>query len=346
MDQTTIAITMGDPAGIGPEIVVNALAVKELRNFCKPIVVGDPKIFLQTIELLDSPLSINIVSSADDAAGDPSIIDIVPEGELPNRRVQPGTLDSLWGESAAACCRRAVDMAKTGQVGAIVSTPFNKEAFHMAGYMVLDDMTYFEQCYGLENGAYMVGEIAGIWVTTVTFHIAFREIADQISTRAVLDKIRGLHQVMESVKASPDRIGVAGLNVHAGEGGMFGREEIEKIEPAIKEAIAEGYDVVGPVPADSIFPSALKGEYAGLVCMYHDQANIARKILGRDQPGVTIYLGMPNPVVTVPHGTAYDIAWKGVANYEMITRAIKTAAALAKKWNPTGKIESGQAAGL
>jgi 4-hydroxythreonine-4-phosphate dehydrogenase len=182
--------------------------------------------------------------------------------------------------------------------------------------------------------------VAGIWVTTVTFHTSFRKIADLLTVEAVLEKIRNLYRVMQAVNVTPQRIGVAGLNVHAGEGGMFGREEIDIIEPAIAEAKTEGYDVVGPVPADSLFPNALKGDYSGVVCMYHDQANIARKILGRDHPGVTIYMGMPTPVVTVPHGTAYDIAWKGVARHDMLTRAVKTAAEIAERWDPKGIIDN------
>jgi 4-hydroxythreonine-4-phosphate dehydrogenase len=136
---------------------------------------------------------------------------------------------------------------------------------------------------------------------------------------------------MQAAKVNPLRIGVAALNVHSGEGGLFGREEIDVIEPAIRMANAEGYDVAGPVPPDSLFLNALQGDYAGLVCMYHDQANIGRKILGRERPGVTLYMGMPTPVVTVPHGTAYDIAWKGVAKHAMLTRAITMAAAMAQK---------------
>ncbi|MBN2569299.1 MAG: 4-hydroxythreonine-4-phosphate dehydrogenase PdxA, partial [Deltaproteobacteria bacterium] len=255
-------------------------------------------------------------------------------------------LDARWGESAAACCRRAVEMAKDGQVNAIVSTPFNKEAFHMAGITAMDDMTYFQQCFGGSDTAYMVGEVAGVWVTTVTFHVCFREIADLITFEAVLSKIRSIGQVLKLVKKTPQRIGVAGLNVHAGEGGMFGREEVDVIEPAIKKAKAEGYDVIGPVPADSLFPNALREHYTGLVCMYHDQANIGRKILGRDQPGVTLYMGMPKPVATVPHGTAYEIAWRGMAKHQMISRAVKTAAAVSKMWNTAGKFENTETASV
>ena len=199
----------------------------------------------------------------------------------------------------------------------------------MAGYTAMDDMTYFQECFKSPD-AYQVGEVAGLWTTPVTFHVAFRQIADLITIEAVLGKIRTLYQVMKAAKISPIRIGVAALNVHGGEGGMFGREEIDAITPAIQKARAEGIDVVGPIPPDSFFPLALRGDFRGMVFMYHDQANIGRKILGREQPGVSMFLGMPVPVVTVPHGTAYDIAWKGIAKHAMIVRAITMAAALAE----------------
>ena len=198
----------------------------------------------------------------------------------------------------------------------------------MAGYKAMADMTYVEECFAAGT-AYQVGEVSGLWTTPVTFHVPFRAIPDLITRDAVLSKIRTLHRVMRAAKVSPLRIGVAALNVHAGEGGMFGREEIDVITPAIQQAKAEGLDVVGPVPADSFFPLALRGDYKGMVFMYHDQANIGRKIIGRESPGVSLFLGMPVPVVTVPHGTAYDIAWKGVAKHSMLARAVTVAAALA-----------------
>jgi 4-hydroxythreonine-4-phosphate dehydrogenase len=330
MSKLNIAITMGDPAGIGPEIIARALGEAEVRACCNPVVIGDPKILARAVELVRSPLSVVIVPTGAGAGTNASTLDVVPAGELPAGVLMPGTLDARWGESAGACCRRSVEMAKAGEVSAIVSTPFNKEAFHMAGIMAMDDMVYFQQCFGGPNDAYMVGEVAGLWVTTVTFHVPFRAIADLITVEAVLEKIRGLHRVLQAAKVTPLRIGVAGLNVHSGEGGMFGREEIDVIGPAIRKATAEGYSVTGPVPPDSLFSNALEGDYIGLVCMYHDQANIGRKILGRMQPGVTLYMGMPMPVVTVPHGTAYNIAWKGVAKHAMIARAIRMAAAIAK----------------
>ncbi len=328
MTRPTIAVTMGDPAGISPEIVVRALAETAVRQACQPVVIGDCRILQRAAELVRSPLQIRAIETIRGAGADPNTLDIISAGQIVPEHLRPGTLDARWGESAAACCRRAVVAAKAGDVAGIVSAPFNKEAFHMAGYKAMDDMTYFEECFGAGQ-AYQVGEVAGLWTTPVTFHVSFRAIPDLITTDAVVSKIRTLHTVMSAAKVAPLKIGVAALNVHAGEGGMFGREEIDVIAPAIQQAQAEGLDVVGPLPPDSIFPNALRGLYRGLVLMYHDQANIARKIIGRDQPGVSMFLGMPVPVVTVPHGTAYDIAWKGTATHSMLVRAITMASSLA-----------------
>lgn len=330
MSQPTIAVTMGDPAGVGPEIVVRALGQPEVRQACRPVVVGDARILGRAAALVKSPLQVRSVPGGAGAGADPATLDVIPAGELPPESLAPGTLDARWGESAAACCRKAVELAQTGEVQGITSAPFNKEAFHLAGYQAMDDMTYFEECFA-RGEAYQVGEVGGIWTTPVTFHVAFRAIPDLITREAVVAKIRSLDKVLRAAGVKPARIGVVALNVHCGEGGMFGREEIDVIAPAVQAAKAEGFAVAGPLPPDSAFPLALRGDYQGLVCMYHDQANIARKIIGRDQPGVSLFLGMPVPVVTVPHGTAYDIAWQGTAKHSMLVRAITMAAALAGK---------------
>jgi 4-hydroxythreonine-4-phosphate dehydrogenase len=328
MTRPTIAVTMGDPAGISPELVARALAEPAVRAACHPVVIGDPRILFRAMELVRGGLVVRTVATAAGAGADPGTLDVLPAGELPPGSLKPGTLDARWGEAAAACCRKAVELAQAGTVAGIASAPFNKEAFHQAGYQAMDDMTYFEECFGA-GAAYQVGEVAGIWTTPVTFHVAFRAIPDLITQAAVLAKIRSLDRVLRSAQVSPAKIGVVALNVHCGEGGMFGREEIDVIRPAIQQAQAAGLDVAGPLPPDSAFPLALRGDYQGLVCMYHDQANIARKIIGRDRPGVSLFLGMPVPVVTTPHGTAYDIAWQGKAGHAMLARAVTMAAALA-----------------
>jgi len=328
MTRPTIAVTMGDPAGISPELVARALAEPAVRAACHPVVIGDPRLLGQAMELVRGGLGVRTVATVAGAGTDPATLDVLPAGELPPGSLQPGTLDPRWGEAAAACCRKAVALAKAGAVAGIASAPFNKEAFHQAGYQALDDMTYFEECFGAGT-AYQVGEVAGIWTTPVTFHVAFRAIPDLITQAAVLAKIRSLATVLTAAKVTPAKIGVVALNVHGGEGGMFGREELDVITPAIQQAKREGLPVAGPLSPDSAFPLALRGDYQGLVCMYHDQANIARKIIGRDRPGVSLFLGMPVPVVTTPHGTAYDIAWQGTASHAMLARAITMAAALA-----------------
>lgn len=335
MSQPTIAVTMGDPAGIGPEIVARALSEGEVRAACRPVVVGDPRLMARAVQLVKSPLRVRPVQTAREAGGDPSTLDVLPAGAVDPETLTPGTLDARWGKSAAQCVERAVAAAKGGDAAGIVSAPLNKETFHMAGYTAMDDMTFFEECFAAGE-AYQVGEVAGLWTTPVTFHVPFRQIPDLITRERVLAKIRALHHVMVAAQVRPLKIAVAALNVHAGEGGMFGREEIDVITPAIRQAGAEGLEVVGPVPADSLFPLALRGDFRGLVCMYHDQANIGRKIIGRESPGVSLFLGMPVPVVTVPHGTAYDIAWQGKARHAMLVRAITMTAALAASGSLTG----------
>lgn len=328
MGKPTIAVTMGDPAGIGPEIVARALGEAAVRECCHPVVVGDSRIFARAVALVKSPLAVRTVKSARGAGADPAAMDVLTAGEVDPAILTPGKLDARWGHSEANCVQRAVAAALAGEVQGIVSAPLNKETFHMAGYTAMDDMTWFQECFKSPD-AYQVGEVAGLWTTPVTFHVPFRQIADLITIEAVLHKIRTLHQVMQAAKVSPLKIGVSALNVHAGEGGMFGREEIDVIRPAVEQARGEGIEVVGPVPPDSFFPLALRGDFRGMVFMYHDQANIGRKIIGRDQPGVSLFLGMPVPVGTVPHGTAYDIAWKGTAKHSMIVRAFVMTAALA-----------------
>jgi 4-hydroxythreonine-4-phosphate dehydrogenase len=321
---------MGDPAGISPEIVARAFAEPEVRKACRPVVVGDPRIMFRAMELVKGGLVVRAVTDLQAAGSDLGTLDVVPAGKLPPNALKPGTLDARWGEVAAACCRKAVELATVGKVAGITSAPFNKEAFHMAGYKAMDDMTYYEECFA-KGEAYQVGEVAGIWTTPVTFHVPFRAIPDLITKESVMGRIRSLDRVLKAAEVSPARIGVVALNVHCGEGGMFGREEIDVITPAIHAAKAEGFNVAGPLPPDSAFPLALRGDYQGLVLMYHDQANIGRKIIGRDQPGVSLFLGMPVPVVTTPHGTAYDIAWNGIAKHNMLARAIVMTAALAGK---------------
>ncbi len=328
MSQPRVAVPMGDPAGIGPEIVARAMMEREVRTACHPVVVGDARLMSRAVEVVKADVKVRAVSSARGAGADAGTLDVLSPVGLSADGLTAGKLDPRAGEVAAACCRKAVELAKAGDVAGITSAPFNKEAFHLAGYKAMDDMTYFEELFA-RGEAYQVGEVGGIWTTPVTFHVAFRAIPDLITKAAILAKIRTLHKVMQAAKVDQPRIGVVALNVHGGEGGMFGREEIEVITPAIQQAKQEGFPVSGPLPPDSAFPLALRGDFRGLVLMYHDQANIGRKIIGRDQPGVSLFLGMPVPVVTTPHGTAYDIAWKGIARHHMLARAVTMAASLA-----------------
>jgi 4-phospho-D-threonate 3-dehydrogenase / 4-phospho-D-erythronate 3-dehydrogenase len=331
MKKPIVALTMGDPAGIGPEIVVRVVKDRDVRRHCVPVVIGDPAIMQRAAKLVKADVELRSISAIADVNDDPKVTCVLPTGTVKPEDLVPGRLDARYGESAAACCRQAVKLAQRSDVGAIVSAPFNKEAFHQAGYDFMDDMTYFEDCFGQAGKAYMIGVVADLWVTVVTFHVSLRQVPDLITSAAVAEKIHGLSEVMTQAGVEPIKIGVAGLNPHSGEGGLFGTEEIDEIGKAMTRAREKGLDVLGPLPPDSVFLNALDGVFNGVVFMYHDQANIGRKILGRTQSGVTLYVGMPVPVVTVPHGTAFDIAWKGVANPQMLIRATVEAAKLAAR---------------
>ncbi|TVQ22688.1 MAG: hypothetical protein EA383_15190 [Spirochaetaceae bacterium] len=329
MMKPRIGITMGDPSGIGPEIVVRGVNDSVVQRGCLPIVIGDPQIMSRAVQLNKSHLEVEVITNPAEATDVKDTLFVIPSGVLGDHDLIPGKTDKRYGESAAECCRDAVEFAKRGDIQCIVSTPFNKESFHLAGITSLDDMTYFETCFGEKDTAYMIGEIAGIWVTMVTYHVGLKDVSGLVTKKSVVEKTLGLHDVMQAADVSPINIGVAGFNPHSGEGGMFGTEEIDTIIPAIHDLHDRGLTVSGPIPPDSIFLNALDGRYNGIVSMYHDQANIARKILGRNDPGVTIYVGMPVPVLTVPHGTAFDIAWKGKARADVLIKAVRTAAKMA-----------------
>ena len=166
MAKPTVGITMGDPAGIGPEIVVRVIEEDTVHERCIPVVIGDPNVMSRALDLTNSDLRLKVISDPLDASDDLSSIHVLPSGELGSHEVVPGKVDKLYGGSAARCCRDAVEWAQRGSIQAIVSTPFNKNAFHLAGITAMDDMTYFEECFGVKDTAYMIGEIAGIWVTT------------------------------------------------------------------------------------------------------------------------------------------------------------------------------------
>ncbi len=327
MEKPLIAVTMGDAAGVGPELIVKVLSRSDARERCRPIVVGDEGIMKQAIELTGAKLSVAAVRGVEQAGFRPGCLDVLrpPGMELPEHIW--GRLDPGFGKAAALCLGEAYRLARQGVIDGVLSAPLNKEAFHAAGYAFRDELEYLADLTG-SSETFILGLMGTVWTITVSEHVSFREIAGLVRRERVLTRIRWLHDALERLGKDRPRIAVAALNVHGGEGGLFGREEIDEIEPAVREARRRAVDVEGPFPADTVFVRATQGEFDGVVCMYHDQANIARKLHARRR-GATIFMGLPVPCGTTAHGTAFDIAGQGVADPGSMVDALQATAALA-----------------
>jgi len=235
---------------------------------------------------------------------------------------------------AGLCLARAFQLAMDGQAQGVVAAPLHKEAFHLAGYDYPDELAYLADLSGSPDPVIM-GVARSVWTVAVAEHVAFRDILALVKTNRILNRTRKMHDTLKQTGLAAPRIAVAALNVHAGEGGLLGREEIEEIGPAIQQAQDAGMDVEGPVPADMVFARAFKGDFDGVVCMHHDQANIARKLQPMNQ-GATIFVGLPVAYGTTAHGTAFDIAGRGIADPGSLQAALEYVVRLASRDKQSG----------
>jgi 4-hydroxythreonine-4-phosphate dehydrogenase len=321
MDKPLIAITMGDAAGIGPELVVKLLSDTTTYDLCRPLVVGDPGVMERNGRFLGANLRFKTITDPAAASFSPPDIDVLCPQELHIDHIPWGQVDPAMGEAAAQCLRGAYELAMQNKVQGVVSAPLNKEAFHLAGYPYLDELAYLAELTRSPE-PFIMGVMDRVWTVTVTEHLPFRDIVDLVKKDKILLRIHEMHEALHRVGLSSPRIAVAALNVHAGEGGLFGREEIDEIEPAVREARVRRIEVQGPIPADIVFVRALAGEFDGVVCMYHDQANIARKLQPRHK-GATLLMGLPVPCGTTAHGTAFDIVGQGIADPGSLQAALR-----------------------
>jgi 4-hydroxy-L-threonine phosphate dehydrogenase PdxA len=329
MDKPAIALTMGDPAGIGPEIVVKILASGDAYQSCGPIVVGDLGVMKDTAELLGADLQFVRIDHLAEARFSPPAVDLIMPKDLDVGDIPRGEVDPRMGRAAGVCLRTAFEMALDRKVQGVAAAPMNKEAFHLAGFDYLDELAYLADLSG-STDTFILGVMGPVWTVSVTEHIAFKEILGLIRRDRVYSYIVRMHDALLRVGLLEPRIAVAALNVHAGDGGLFGREEIDEIGPAILDAQARGIQAEGPVPADMVFVRALGGGFDGVVAMYHDQANIARKLQPKNQ-SATIFMGLPVVCGTTAHGTAFDIAGKGVADPGSLAAAVRYTAMLSMK---------------
>lgn len=327
-----LAITMGDAAGIGPEIVARALAREEVHQWCRPLVIGAVDILTHAGQLVRSPLSWRRVSTPAGARFEPGTIDVLDPGNLTWAEVTPGAVCPAAGKAAAEYVLQAGKLALAGEVEAVVTAPLNKEAMRQGGYHYLGHTEILAELAHTPRCTTML--VSGdLRVVHVTRHVPLSQVASLITQERVLDTILLTAEGLRAFGLAQPRLGVAGLNPHNGEGGLLGREEIEVIGPAVEVARARGVDAQGPLAPDSIFWRALRGEFDAVVAMYHDQGHIAIKTHGFER-SVTVTLGLPFIRTSVDHGTAFDIAWRGQANPQSLIEALHLAARLAQQKKP------------
>jgi 4-phospho-D-threonate 3-dehydrogenase / 4-phospho-D-erythronate 3-dehydrogenase len=323
-----ITITMGDPAGIGPEVILKTLLRDDVYQVCRPIVLGDINVLRMVSEKL-GPLSFHTIECPSKVNGKPGLVDVISVSNLKEDSFIPGrpTLDG--GKAMVDYIKKAVDFIKDGCVSAMVTCPISKELMHKAGCAVEGHTELLAKLTNTKNYGMMLANDS-LRVSLATIHCALKEIPQRLNKELIVKTIRLTYQTLqEDFAINKPHVAVAGLNPHAGESGLFGLEEKEIIQPAVDEARNDGLRVDGPFPADTIFYRAIHGKFDAVVAMYHDQGLIPVKLLNF-LDSVNITLGLPIVRTSVDHGTAYDIAGKGVADPSSLIAAIKMAAAIAR----------------
>lgn len=320
-----IGITMGDPLGIGPEIIVRALAAPQIYDQCKPLIIGDPHIMGQALKMLDSASKLHIVEHPDQGLYQHPTLDILA---LSNLTPEMHTLKAPTSETGRAMENyiiKGIDMALNGQISALVTAPITKTAMKLAGSNFHGHTELLAHQTRTDDYAMM---LAGerLKVVLVTIHIPLAMVSNALTSNSISQTIQLTHSALQSrFNINNPRIGVAGFNPHSGESDMFGTEETHIILPAVSDAISKGIHAVGPLPPDTIFFQAVNGKFDAVICMYHDQGLIPFKLI-HFKDGVNTTLGLPIIRTSVDHGTAYDIAWKGIADETSMAEAIKMAA--------------------
>jgi 4-hydroxythreonine-4-phosphate dehydrogenase len=339
MSLPIIAITMGDPASIGPEIAVKALQQKKIYDICRPLLVGDAGVFNDIIKRLKSGVIINAIKEVAEAKFRQGIIDVIDLKNVDLSKLEFGKINAMCGEASFQAVKKVIELAMAGEVDATVTGPIHKKAINEAGHHFAGHTEIYAQYTNTKKYAMLLVE-DNINVIHVSTHVSLRQACDLVKKERILNVIELLRNGLVRLGKENLKIGVAGLNPHAGDSGLFGTEDDEEILPAVEEAKRLGYDVEGPVPPDTMFAKAAMGAYGGVVAMYHDQAHIPFKLAGfkwnaeKQQmdsvKGVNITLGLPIIRTSVDHGTAFEIAGKGIASADAMILAIESAVQLSK----------------
>lgn len=330
-EREKIVITMGDPAGVGPEIIVKALSHVTVYQKCIPVVIGDKEALVEAIKFCNLPMELREVKDIDDAKGDFGTIDYINLGYLEPRSWEYKKNSAKCGEASFQYVVYAIKQAMSGKVDAVVTAPINKESINMAGHNYSGHTEIFAEYTGTKQYAMLLASRT-LRVIHVSTHVSLREACDRAKKDRILEVIELANQGMRELGFKNPKIGVAGLNPHCSENGLFGTEEQNEIIPAIEEAQKRGIDVVGPEPPDTVFVKCEAGHYDIVVAMYHDQGHIPLKLSGfkydmlndkyESVSGINCTIGLPIVRTSVDHGTAYGKAGEGRANEESMMDAI------------------------
>jgi len=343
MNKPLIAVTMGDAAGVGPEVIAGCWPSSEVHDLCRPFVVGHPEIIRRAVELWKLPIEVRVIASPEEAQPTRTLIPVLQACSDDVVAAPRCVVDARHGQAAYDCLVAAARLALAGRIAALTTAPLHKAALHAAGHRYPGHTELLAELCGVDDFAMMLylgpqasirGE-SGLGVIHVTLHMALRDVFANLTPTAIGEKIHLADEVMRRIKGSVPRIGVAALNPHAGESELFGDEEGRIIAPAVATARAAGIDVAGPYPTDTLMVRARDGEFDAVVAMYHDQGHIALKLLGMHR-AVNVTLGLPIVRTSVAHGTAFDLAWQCRAETSSMVEALRVAALLVAKRGNTG----------
>ncbi|MFC2013010.1 4-hydroxythreonine-4-phosphate dehydrogenase PdxA [Chloroflexota bacterium] len=318
-----LGITMGDPTGAGPEIIVRALCSPEVRGRFKAVIIGDAAAMDAAVKIVAIPAAIKVISNAGEARFEDGVIEVIDLKNVDMAALVRGRVHPMGGAVAYACIEAATGLALKEEIAAVVTAPLNKEALNKAGHNFSGHTEILAHLCGVNNVVMMLAA-RDLRIAHVTTHVSLRQACDQITKERILHVLRLTDKAVRQMGIAEPRLVVSGLNPHAGEHGLFGSEEAERIIPAIETAREEGLNVTGPLPPDTVFLRASRGEFDAALAMYHDQGHIPIKMLAFDE-GVNVTLGLPIIRTSVDHGTVFGKAGKGTANPRSMIESIKLA---------------------
>lgn len=324
MKKPLIAVPIGDPAGVGPEIVAKSVASGDVFEAADCVIVGDKTIIENAIKIVGEDLTVHVISEPEEGDYRKGILNLIDLGNVDMAKFEFGKVNGMCGKAAYEYIAKCIELANKGKVDAVATTPINKESLRAGGINYIGHTEIFGALTETEDPLTMF-ETNGMRVFFLTRHVSLREMLDMITKDRIIDYVKRCMKALEKLGVTDGTMAIAGLNPHSGEHGLFGWEEVNEIMPAIEELQTEGYKVVGPIGADSVFHQAAQGRYNSVLSLYHDQGHIATKTLDFEKT-IAITNGMPILRTSVDHGTAFDIAGKGIVSAVSMIEAILLAA--------------------